>query len=296
MFFRVLSIILIFSVAIWGKNNISLSKVLIRFQGGEYNMLLSPKQVVLTGKKKKTRKAINKGYKRAIAELKRQVQIRGMSFNLKIFTSSGSGLPQYEEKDIKTYGILKEMLNQQASIREQLFDETIQPVQSTQATATATATADSVDMDMDLGDDAFDISDDEASIKKDDGKILNISPAEAFTAGFLELSELYNQSVIQLSKALHPFKIKGRVAMRNVHSVFGIVFFPSKHGSIKQMRMYVVLCNINTENDQSVQIIVKEIPNFKWDRNYLYISAATGKILKQIVSGVLGKPLLIIGH
>ena len=60
------------------------------------------------------------------------------------------------------------------------------------------------------------------------------------------------------------------------------------------MRLYIILCNINTETKKSVQIIAKEVPTFKWDRNYLYISAATGKVLRQIVSGVLGEPFLFI--
>ena len=289
---RLLLIIAILSSGVYAKSNVSLSKVLMRFQGEEYNVLLSPRQIILSGKKAKTRKAINKGYKRAILELKRQVKLRGLDFNLKIFTGRGSNLPQYIDQDIESYVLLKMMLEQQVSIREQLFDES-QAKSVTKTNVNERVSVDDIDIG-DIGDDAFDISEDEASIEDKSGTMMNISPAEAFTTGYVELSELYNQEVLQLHSAKHPFKIKDKPAMRNVHSVFGMAFFPTKYGSVKMMRVYVVLCNINTETAQSVQIIAKEIPNFKWDRNYLYISAATGKMLRQIVSGVLGEPFLIV--
>jgi len=282
--------ITIFSTSIYAKSNISLSKVLMRFQGEEYNMLLAPQQIVLSGKKKKTKKATNKGYIRAIQELKRQVKLRGMDFNLKMFKKRGSTLPQYIEQDKESYLLLKQMLEQQVSIREQLFDDIA--TKPSQSTTNKITSADDIDID-DIGDDAFDISEDEITIENEDGSMLNIRPADAFTTGYIELSEQYNQEVLQLHKVQHPFNVKGKPAMKNVHSVFGMAFFPTKYGSIKMMRVYIVLCNINTESTQSVQIIAKEIPNFKWDRNYLYISAATGKMLRQIVSGVLGEPFLI---
>ncbi len=289
---RLLIVIAILSSAIYAKSNVSLSKVLMRFQGEEYNMLLSPRQIILSGKKKKTRKSINKGYRRAILELKRQVKLRGLDFNLKIFTGRGSNLPQYIDQDIESYELLKRMLEQQVSIREQIFDESLISSES-KTVVNKTTSTDDIDID-DIGDDAFDISEDEVSLNNDSGSMMNISPAEAFTSGYLELSELYNQEVLQLHKAEHPFRVNSKPAMKNVHSVFGMAFFPTKYGSIKMMRVYVVLCNINTEQDRNVQIIAKEIPNFKWDRNYLYISAATGKMLRQIVSGVLGEPFLIL--
>jgi len=284
---RYIIVVLALVGSLVAKDNVSLSKVLLSFQGEEYNILLSPRQIVLSGKKKKTRKAINKGYKRAILELKRQVALRKVKLNLKIFTAKGSNLPQYQEADIQSYTLLKTMLEQQVSIREQLFDD----AELTAATKPTVETTSVDDIDIDIDEDAFDISDDEASIANDSGAMMNISPAEAFTTGFIELSEEYNQEVLELYKAEHPFKVNGKPTMKNVHSVFGMAFFPTKYGSVKMMRIYVVLCNINTENAQSVQVIAKEIPNFRWDRNYLYISSATGKLLRQIVSGVLGESL-----
>ncbi len=290
MIARILLVIAILSTAIYAKSNISLAKTLMRFQGEEYNILLSPRQIVIPGKKKKTRKAINKGYKRAILELKRQVNLRAISLNLKIFTSKGSNLPQYIDKDIKSYELLKKMLEQQVGIREQLFED--KPVSSKTKTAVnKKISVDDIDID-EIGDDVYDISSDSTEVQDESGTMLNISPAETFTTAYVELSEQYNQEVLELYDVVHPFSVNNKPVMKNVHSVFGMAFFPTKYGTIKMMRVYVVLCNINTESQQSVQIIAKEIPNFKWDRNYLYISAATGKMLRQIISGVLGEPFL----
>jgi hypothetical protein len=266
--------------------NISLSKTLIKFQGDEYNILLAPKMTVTSGQKNKTRKAINKGYIRAISELKRQIKLKDIQCNLKIFTQRGSSLPQYKTQDIQAYKLLKQMLNQQVTIREQLEEEFSKSLKKDVKQLKEKVSVDDIDIDID--DDAFDISDEETQISENNS-MLNISPAEAFTTGYIELSELYNQEVLQLYKTLHPFKINSRPMMKHVHSVFGMAFFPTKYGSVKLMRVYIVLATINTEKDKSVQIIAKEIPNFRWDRNYLYINAATGKVLRQIISGILGK-------
>ncbi len=259
------------------KTNISLAKTLLQFQGDEYNILLAPKEIVVVGRKRKTKKAINKGYKRAISELKRQIRLRDIDFHLKVFTPKGSDLPQYRTQDIQAYKILKEMLKQQIAIRQQLF-------KNTEIKKPKKVSAKDIGLD-DIGDDAFDISNDKVKIKK---QIL--SPAEAFIGAYTELSELYNQEVTKLSDVLHPFNINGKPVFKHVHSVFGMAFFPTKvAGSIHMIKIYIVLCNINTESDKSVQIIAKEIPPFEWDRNYLYINAATGKVLRQIISGVLGE-------
>ena len=270
-------------------NNISLSKLLVKFQGNEYNILLAPKHVVISGKGRKTKKAINKGYKRAVSELIRTVGMKDLDLNIKSFNSRGSNLVQYKEQDSETYEILKEMLTVQVTLSESINLDTSLSTSSKESVS-ASVSADDIDIDnMDFSDDAFDISDDEVSAT---GSMKNISPSEAFTSSFVEMSELYNQEVLQLFNAKHPFLVKGVPKMKPVHSVFGMAFFPTKEGSIKYMRLYIVLCNINTEEDQSTQIIAKEIKEFRWDRNHLYISGATGKILRQIVSGVLGESFL----
>lgn len=263
--------------------NISLSKLLMKFQGDEYNVLLAPKLVIVSGRKRKTRKAINIGYIRAIAELKRQLRLRDIHCNIKVFTPAGSNLPQYIEQDKKAYKILKEMLKQQIEISEQL------KVFNTKKAPDLNKKVSANDIDINIDDSAFDISSDKATMNNN----LVISPADAFISSFVEMSELYNQQVNELYKVWHPFNINGRPVMKHVHSVFGMAFFPTKYGAIKLMRIYIFLANINTEKNKSVQIIVKEIPNFRWDRNYLYISAATGRILRQIISSVLGESISI---
>lgn len=280
--------LIMFTSLMFGAENVSLSKLLIKFQGNEYNVLLAPKHIVLNSKGRKTRKAINKGYKRAVSELIRLVAMRDLDLNIKNFKPTGSNLKQYVEQDSQSFQILKEMLISQVTLSESInFDES-QSKTSTQDISTAVS-AEDIDVDMDFGDDAFDISEEKVSSA---GSMSNISPAEAFRSSFIELSELYNQQVLQLYNAKHPFNVKGVAKMKPVHSVFGMAFFPSKEGSVKTMRLYIVLCNINTEENQSVQIIAKEVKAFRWDRNHLYISGATGKILRQIVSGVLGESFL----
>lgn len=266
------------------KNNISLSKTLLRFQGEEYNTLLFPHHVVVNGKKRKTKIAISKGYKRAIRELERQVARKGVSLNIKGFNKNGSNLPQYIEQDAESYALLKEMIRMQVEIRESIFEDVLDiPEEKTKVNVSA----DDIDLDLD---DAFDISNDKGKTEND--KLL--SPAEAFSSGYVELSENYNAQVLELHKVKHPFNINGKPMMKKVHSVFGLSFFPTKNGRIKMMKLYVILVNINSESAKSVQIIAKDVPNFQWDRNYLYISAVTGKVIRQIVSGVLGEPFLII--
>lgn len=282
---KIFFILLMVSSLSYAKSNVSLSKLLVKFQGNEYNLLLSPKHIVMSSKKKKTRKAINKGYKRAVSELMRLMKMRDLDLNMKAFKSSGSNLEQYLEADSKTYTILKDMLVAQVTLSES-FKEDEELTQVSTESVNPNISAD--DINMDLGDDAFDITEDKAV----SGSMINVSPAEAFTTSFVEMSELYNEEVLELSKTLHPFNIKGKPKMKNIHSVFGMAFFPTKKGAIKNMRIYIVLCNINSEQAQSVQIISKEVGTFRWDRNHLYISGATGKILRQIVSGVLGESFL----
>ena len=283
---------------VFAKDNVSLSRSLLKFQGDEYNMLLFPKEVVVVGKKKKTRRAINKGYKRAISELTRQVRLRNLDVNIKIFTHNGSTLPQYKKEDKKSYELLKNMMQQQIALRKQLFlDAPVKKSDNQQQTIVQSADDVNIDDlgDEDYGDDAYDISADEANIDDGSGKLMKIDAESAFISGYSELVEnYYNEEVLSISKAKHPFDVNGMVKMKNVHTVFGMAFFPTKYGSIKMMNIYVVLCNIKTEEDDAAQIIVKEIPNFKWDRNYLYISAATGKMLRQIISGILGESLSVV--
>ena len=284
--YRIILILSIFfsSLAI-AKDNVSLSKVLLRFQGEEYNMLLFPHHIVAQGKKRKTKKAIAKGYSRAISELTRQIAIRGIDLNIKAFSKRGSNLDQYEEEDTDTYFILKDMINMQVQIREDIFEDLINEEKEDDVNVDEKVSADDIEMD----DMVIEISDDEATV---DGEVM--SPSDAFVSGFVELSEQYNNQVLKLSQVLHPFNINGKPVNKNIHSVFGISFFPDKIGRIKMMKMYIILANIDTETNQSVQIIAKDISSFQWDRNYLYISAATGKMIRQIVSGVIGEPFLFI--
>lgn len=258
----------------------------MKFQGNEYNMLLAPKLVIISKKRPKTEKAIQKGFKRSISETMRQVKLRDIALNLKVFTPQGSNLEQYRDEDTKSYEILKQALNQQITLREALLDKLTSAKKYNKKTKKNNIDAD--DIKLEISDDAFDISDDEITNNLNEV----ISPADAFIGSFVELSELYNNEVLQLHKAKHPFLNNGRPMLKTVHSVFGMAFFPTKYGSIKMMKIYIVLCNINTESEKSMQIIAKEIPNFRWDRNYLYINAATGKMLRQIISGVLGETFL----
>ena len=215
-------LIILLSISIsYGKTNVSLSKILMAFQGHSYNMLIAPKQIVLSGKMKKTRKAIHKGYKRAISELERQVILRDIDFNLKFFTAKGSRIPSYEEQDIESYELLNEMLKQQVSLREQLLEEV--NIKSTSKVALNVKKSID-DIDVDIGDDAFDITNDVAEVENEGGELMNISPSEAFTSSYIELAELYNQQVLELSKTTHPFLLNSKPVMKKVHSVFGMAF------------------------------------------------------------------------
>jgi len=277
-------LILLLTVSyLFSLQNISLTRILRQFKGDEYNILIAPKLIVVSGRKRKTRKAINKGYVRAILELKRQLRLKGINCNMKAFSKNGSDLPQYINQDKKAYWILKDMLKQQIDIREQLNIDFSQPKQSNKQIRKKISAK---DIDIDIDDSAFNISNDKVNINNQ-----VISPAEAFISSYIELSSLYNQEVNELYKVWHPFNINGKPVMKHVHSVFGMAFFPTKYGAVKLMRIYVILANINTEKGKSVQIIAKEIPNFVWHRNYLYINAATGKILRQIISTTLGETI-----
>ena len=264
--------------------NISLSKTLLRFQGSEYNMLLFPKQIIVEGRKRRTKRAINEGYIRAIQELIRTIRIKGFDVNIKAFNENGSNIPQYQREDQETYRILNNIMRSLVQVRTRIKDQISTQPQNQTINIQA--------QDQNFGDDAFDISSD--NLINNQNRIL--SPAEIFKQGFVDLSRQYNNQVERLSDVFHPFNARdGRVAMKHVHSVFGIAYFPiTETGRRKMISMYIVLANINTETRQSVQIVVKEIPKFQWDRNYLYINAASGKVIRQIISNVLGEPLLII--
>ncbi len=281
---------LTFSIAL-SKENVSLSKILFQFQGSEYNVLVSPKQVVIAGKKKKTRKAVSKGFKRAVLELVRQVKLHKIDFNLKIFTPKGSNLRQYKKQDTRSYYLLKNMLEQQVTIREAIFSEDEINQHSKVKVENINTKVDADDIDIDLDDSAFDISEE---LVGEVGSMKNVSPSEAFVQNFIEIGEQYNQEIIKLTDVVHPFNVAGKPEMHNINSVFGMAFFPSKYGSIKMIKVYVVLANLNTEKAKSAQIIVKEINPFRWDRNYIFISAETGKVLRQIISSVLGEPFLAV--
>jgi len=271
---------MLFGSFMYGLQNVSLSKLLLKFKGDEYNMLLAPKEVILAGKKRKTRKQINRGYKRAIREIMRQLYLRKLDFNIKAFGPNGSNVKEYQEEDKEAYKILKEMLKVQINLRKQIFTDT--PSDNTPIKTKTTAG----NIDFDIGDDAFDISEEKNSN-------MVVSPADAFKESFIELSELYNQQVLELYKALHPFNIKGKTVKKRVNSIFGMAFFPDIDGSIHIIKIYLILGIINSESEKSVQIIVKEIPSFIWDRNALYISGATGKVLRQLISNILGESFSI---
>ena len=277
---RKIVLFMLFSSLMYGLQNVSLSRLLLKFKGDEYNMLLAPKEVVVAGKKRKTRKAINKGYKRAIREIMRQLYLRKLDFNVKAFGPNGSNVKEYQEEDKEAYEILKEMLKTQINLRGQIFSSI--PKENTPIKTKTTAD----DIDLDIGDDAFDIS-------KEKTSNMAVSPSDAFRESFIELSELYNQQVLELYKALHPFNIKGKTVKKRVNSVFGMAFFPDKDGSVYIIKIYLFLGIINSESQNSVQIIVKEIPNFIWERNALYISGATGKVLRQLISNILGESFSI---
>ena len=277
---RKIVLFMLFGSLMYGLQNVSLSRLLLRFKGNEYNMLLAPKEVVVAGKKRKTRKAINRGYKRAIREIMRQLYLRKLDFNIKAFGPNGSNVKEYQEEDKEAYKILKEMLKTQINLRGQIFSSI--PKENTPIKTKTTAD----DIDLDIGDDAFDISQEKTSN-------MAVSPADAFRESFIELSELYNQQVLELYKALHPFNVKGKTVKKRVNSVFGMAFFPDKDGSVHIIKIYLFLGIINSESQNPVQIIVKEIPNFIWERNALYISGATGKVLRQLISNILGESFSI---
>ena len=276
---RIFLILLLSLNALFAIPNISLTRTLLQFQGKEYNLLLFPAYIVTDGKKRKTKRAIRKGFARGVSELMRQINLRGIDVHLKAFSPKGSNLPQYLTQDKEAYKLLKHMIEMQVKIRSDLEDQ----MQDVTPTNNEINTKVNVD-DIELDDNAFDISDADISTNN-----TVITPEKAFINSYIELCELYNSQVLELYKALHPFNIKGKPVKKRVHSLFGMAFFPTKLGSIHMMRIYIILVNINTESAQSVQIIVKDIPNFEWDRNYLYISAATGKIIRQIIAGVVGK-------
>jgi hypothetical protein len=279
---------------LFGLQNTSLAKRLIGFQGDQYNVLLAPKQIVVTGKKKKTRKAINKGYKRAVSEMIRQLRLRGMDVNFKGFHPSlgDPRLPQYMDQDVESYTILDNLMAAQITVKEAYQDDAQMKQSSTEVSSTVQVSADDIDLDID--DSAFDISEETVQTKTSSGAIAPVNAKDAFRDAFREMSEQYNQEVLSFADVVHPFAVEGEPKMLNVHSVFGMGFFPTKNGAVKQIKIYVILCIINTEEADSVEIILKPIPTFRWDRNYLYISGATGKILRMIVSQVLGEPLLFI--
>lgn len=195
---KIILIVLMLSSLVSAKSNVSLSKLLVKFQGNEYNLLLAPKHIVMSSKKKKTKKALNKGYKRAVSELIRLVRIRDLDLNIKGFKSSGSNLKQYMDKDSQSYEILKEMLIAQVTLSESFKED--EELSAISSNISKKVSASDIDIDMDLGDDAFDITEDKATT----GSMINVSPAEAFSTSFVEMSELYNQEVLELSKALHP--------------------------------------------------------------------------------------------
>ncbi len=286
-------ILLISSVTLsFALQNTSLAKRLIGFQGDQYNMLLAPPKIVTTGHQRKTRKAIYKGFKRAISEMIRQLRLRGKDVNIKGFMKEGKGaLPQYQDADARTFEILDELMSVQITVKEAFQDDEEMKKSSTQVSQTVKVSADDIDLDID--DSAFDISDEKVE-KKTGAGVQIVDAKDAFKDAFKELSEGYGQDVLRFSDVKHPFLVKGEPKMLNVHSVFGMGFFPTKNGAIKQIKIYVILCLINTEEDDSVEIIVKPVPTFRWDRNHLYISGATGKILRMIVSQVLGEPLLFV--
>jgi len=268
------------------KTNVSLSKLLLKFQGDEYNILVAPEYIVTAGKKKKkTNKAIKKGFNRSLKEVMRLVRQKELELNIKGFSKRGSGLPQYEDADIETYHLLKDMLKAQVILEEAFKEDAdIQAVSNTDMEASVS----SDDIDIDIDDSAFDISDDVAQT----GSMIDVSPEDTFKSSFRDIEEVYQgPDTLYMYQVLHPFNMGGEPKMKNIHSVFGMAFFPTKNGALKNMRIYIILSNIKTEED-GAQIIAKEIKEFRWDRNHLFISGATGRVLRQVISGVLGEPFL----
>lgn len=262
--------------------NISLAKVLNKYRGSEYSVLLMPQSTITSGRGDRVKEEVQKGYVRSVAELMRQVELRNIKLNLKVFSPDGSNLPQYIEQDKKAYSLLKDLLDKQVAIKDSILKD-FKDVKDNLGSKTS---ADSIGLD-EIDDSAYDVSKQKSSFK-------GVSPNDLFVDAFIQLSEPYNNGkVTNISKAKHPYlSASGTSVMKNVQSIYGMAFFPEKKGSIHFIKIYLVIGIIKTEEKDEVQVVVKETPLFRWDKNALYITGASGKILRQLIAGALGETFL----
>lgn len=227
----------------------TISNIWNSFTQKEYNILLAPSAIrTVEGKQ---RKSINKVYKKVLKELVRQDKMKNIELNLKVFSAKrGGGLEQFKDADIKSYYILKNMLERQVylytgeDIPSEIKDE------------------DSFDFDFSLID--------EPSVKKTIPK-----QTEIFSSSFMELSELYNQEVIELNNAKHPFRVKGDPVMKRVDAILGLYFHAIND---KEVQVTIVFNDID-KNSGDVRSIIKRITPIDITTSDFKIVSAINKIL-----------------
>jgi len=261
----------------WGLINVSLSKTLSSFNNDEYNVFLTPPVLTMSKKSRKTKKAIIRGYLRAQAELQRDVYLHNIKFNLKEFS-----LKSPSQRDRTAAQELLNMLTAELQILETNSNT---PKVSLKEEAKTALSADGLDA-LAPSDDAMDMTQDTNNESQ--------SGESIFISAFQQIGEMYDPDARKkyLADYLFPFNVNGNIEKKKVNSVIGFAFFPTNYGRVKLMKIYIIVVNLNTEEKQKVTIIAKRIPekgSFVWNRNYLYIAGNTGKVLRQIISDVLGK-------
>ena len=75
-----------------------------------------------------------------------------------------------------------------------------------------------------------------------------------------------------------------------LNAIYGMVFTPTLQGRTYIMAIRLYLINVN-EDGRSVTIMRKDVKNFIWYRNPRYISAVTGRLLREILAQGTGRSI-----
>ena len=284
--------------------NIAMSQFLNDIRGSSFNLLIAKPHIVDVRNSKRRRRAIENGFKKEIRNM--EILLRRLKLNAKLrLPGILNDIPQYYQNDKVAGDRLYKLIELQTTMWESKLTEDIAIKGDKKEDTTEAGLSDDIGADIDFDTDIIETTDDK--------HVLNdqaVTPGKVANDIFIEVGDNYaglfgGQKVNRfIDGGMKEVTLKGGIQTlqdiyapyRNnsglpvplpLHAVFGSAFKPDKMGAIHVMRLYVFVI-VNDPETERVRVAAKPVPNFRWDRNEYYISAATGSVLRAIFSEALG--------
>jgi len=297
--------VLLVPVQAHSATNIAMSQFLNDIRGSSFNLLIAKPHIIDVRNSRRRKKAINNGFKKEIRNM--EILLRKLKLNAKLrLPGVLNDIPHYYANDKVAGDKLYELIKVQTNLWEtKLTEEIVIKKDKKAAAPEEDGLADDIGADIDFDTDIIETTDDELVLNDKavtPGKVandffldigFNYAPlfggmqVQRFMEGGMKTVTLKG-GIQTLQDIYAPYRgDKGLPVPLPLHAVFGSAFLPDKMGAIHVMRLYVFVI-VNDPETEKVRVAAKPVPNFRWDRNEYYISAATGSVLRAIFSEALG--------